>query len=246
MAGAATVSASPLAEGISSTTKFGVIRFPGSNCDQDAFYTVKNILGRPVEYLWHQDQNLLGSDCVIVPGGFSYGDYLRCGAIARFSPIMKAVQEFAASGGLVIGICNGFQVLCESHLLPGALVRNDNQRFICKHVNLRAENTDTPFTNRVTPGQVLSVPIAHGEGKYVCDDATLRALQDNRRILFRYCEADGSITDHANPNGSIDNIAGIANETFNVFGLMPHPERASDATLGSADGLVIFESILSR
>jgi phosphoribosylformylglycinamidine synthase len=233
---------SPLA----SAKRFGVIRFPGSNCDQDAFYTIKDILGQSVEYLWHQERNLSGVDCVIVPGGFSYGDYLRCGAIARFSPIMAAVQEFAANGGLVIGICNGFQVLCESHLLPGALVRNDNQRFICKHVNLRAENTDTPFTNRIAPGQTLRVPIAHGEGKYVCDEATLATLKESRRIIFRYSEADGTVTDHANPNGSIDNIAGIANETFNVFGLMPHPERASDAALGSADGRLIFESLLAR
>jgi phosphoribosylformylglycinamidine synthase len=226
--------------------KFGVIRFPGSNCDQDAYFTIKDILGQPVEYLWHQERNLLGVDCVIVPGGFSYGDYLRCGAIARFSPIMAAVQDFAASGGLVIGICNGFQVLCESHLLPGALVKNDGQRFICKQVHLRAENTETPFTNRIAPGRTLRVPIAHGEGKYVCDEATLETLKQSRRILFRYAEADGTITDHANPNGSIDNIAGVANETFNVFGLMPHPERASDSALGSADGRLIFESLLAR
>ena len=230
----------------SGSMKFGVIRFPGSNCDQDAFYTVKDILGHDVEYLWHQDSKLSGVDCVIVPGGFSYGDYLRCGAIARFSPIMAAVQDFAAAGGLVIGICNGFQVLCESHLLPGALVRNDAQRFVCKQVSLRCENAETPFTNKVGAGQVLQVPIAHGEGKYVCDDETLKSLQDGRRVIFRYCEPDGTTTDHANPNGSIDNIAGIANETFNVFGLMPHPERASDSALGSADGRLIFESILSR
>jgi phosphoribosylformylglycinamidine synthase I len=224
--------------------KFGVLRFPGSNCDQDAYYTVKDIIGHDVEYLWHQQGNIGSVDVVVVPGGFSYGDYLRCGAIARFSPVMKAVQDFAASGGLVIGICNGFQILCESHLLPGALVRNDGQRFICKHVDLRTENVQTPFTNALEPGQVLKIPIAHGEGKYVCDDDTLKQLTDAGRVLFRYCEHDGRLTDAANPNGSIDNIAGVANETFNVFGMMPHPERAADSALGSADGRLIFESIV--
>ena len=224
--------------------KFGVLKFPGSNCDQDAFYTVKDVLGHDVEYLWHQQGNIGATDVVIVPGGFSYGDYLRCGAIARFSPVMKAVQDFAASGGLVIGICNGFQILCESHLLPGALVRNDGQRFICKHVDMRTENVQTPFTTALKPGQVLKIPIAHGEGKYVCDDDTLKQLNDTGRILFRYSEPDGRLTDSANPNGSIDNIAGVANETFNVFGMMPHPERAADAALGSADGRLIFESIV--
>ena len=217
--------------------KFGVIKFPGSNCDQDAFYTVKDVLGQPVEYLWHQEADLRGSDCVIVPGGFSYGDYLRCGAIARFSPVMSAVQEFAARGGLVLGICNGFQVLCESHLLPGALVKNDGQQFVCRHVALRTENTDTPFTNRLRQGQSLCIPVAHGEGKYVCDDETLAALRQSGRILFRY--ADGG-----NPNGSLDDIAGIANAGFNVLGMMPHPERAADPALGSSDGRLLFDSIL--
>jgi len=224
--------------------KFGVLKFPGSNCDQDAYYTVKDVLGHDVEYLWHQQGNIGSTDVVIVPGGFSYGDYLRCGAIARFSPVMKAVQDFAASGGLVIGICNGFQILCESHLLPGALVRNDGQRFICKHVDLRTENVQTPFTNALKPGQVLNIPIAHGEGKYVCDSDTLKQLNDTGRILFRYTDPDGRLTDSANPNGSTDNIAGVANEIFNVFGMMPHPERAADPALGSADGRLIFESIV--
>ena len=217
--------------------KFGVIKFPGSNCDQDAFYTVKDVLGQPVEYLWHQEADLRGADCVIVPGGFSYGDYLRCGAIARFSPVMSAVQDFAAAGGLVLGICNGFQVLCESHLLPGALVKNDGQQFVCRHVALQVENAETPFTNRMRPGQSLCIPVAHGEGKYVCDDETLAALRQSGRVLFRYAAGD-------NPNGSLDDIAGIANEGFNVLGMMPHPERAADPALGSSDGRLLFDSIL--
>ncbi len=226
--------------------KFGVLKFPGSNCDQDAYYTVKDVLEQPVEYLWHQDADLKGVDCVLVPGGFSYGDYLRCGAIARFSPVMSAVQDFAAKGGLVLGICNGFQVLCEAHLLPGALVKNDGQRFLCKHIFLRTENAQTPFTSGIKPGQVLRIPIAHGEGKYVCDDETWRELQSQNRIVFRYCTEDGQITEEANPNGSRDNIAGVANAGFNVLGLMPHPERASDPALGSADGRLVFESLLRQ
>lgn len=224
--------------------KFGVLKFPGSNCDQDAFYTVKDVLGQPVEYLWHQEADVKGVDCVLVPGGFSYGDYLRCGAIARFSPVMAAVQDFAARGGLVLGICNGFQVLCESHLLPGALVKNDGQRFLCKHVYLRTENAQTPFTRALSQGQTLRIPIAHGEGKYVCDEATLAELNAQNRVIFRYCDADGQITPDANPNGSLDHIAGIASKEFNVLGLMPHPERAADAMLGSADGRLVFESLL--
>ncbi|MGI4789227.1 MAG: phosphoribosylformylglycinamidine synthase subunit PurQ [Janthinobacterium lividum] len=224
--------------------KFGVIKFPGANCDQDSYYTIKDVLGQPVEYLWHQDADLKGVDCVVVPGGFSYGDYLRCGAIARFSPAMAATQEFAASGGLVLGICNGFQVLCESHLLPGALIRNDNQKFVCKQIHLRAENAETPFTNALTQGQVLQVPVAHGEGKYVCDEETIRELSENGRVIFRYSDAKGNLTEDANPNGSRDNIAGIASADFNVLGLMPHPERASDPALGSSDGRSIFQSLL--
>jgi phosphoribosylformylglycinamidine synthase len=218
--------------------KFGVLQFPGSNCDQDAYFAVQDVLGLPVEYLWHQDTDLRGSDVIIVPGGFSFGDYLRCGAIANFSPIMSSVKKFAESGGLVVGICNGFQVLCESHLLPGALVRNDGQQFVCKHVDLRVENASTPFTRGCTEGQVLSIPVAHGEGKYVCDEATLSSLKANKQILFRYASSDD------NPNGSTDNIAGIANAQFNVFGLMPHPERASDISLGSSDGLFLLNSLL--
>jgi phosphoribosylformylglycinamidine synthase I len=224
--------------------KFAVVRFPGSNCDQDAFYAIRDVLGVDVEYLWHKESRIGSADAVIIPGGFSYGDYLRCGAIARFSPIMGAVQEFAAGGGLVIGICNGFQVLCEAHLLPGALVKNNGQRFVCRQVFLRTENAQTPFTNKLDQGMVLRIPIAHGEGQYVCDAPTLDALKRNGRVLLRYCDADGRLSDAANPNGSIDNIAGIANEGFNVFGLMPHPERAADAHLGSADGRLILESIV--
>ena len=224
--------------------KFGVIKFPGANCDQDAYHTLKDVLGQQAEYLWHQDTDLKGVDCVVVPGGFSYGDYLRCGAIARFSPVMGAVQEFATHGGLIIGMCNGFQILCESHLLPGALLRNDGQKFICKQIYLRTENADTPFTNTLAAGQVLQMPIAHGEGKYVCDDAVLAELSDKNRVLFRYCGSDGSLTGGANPNGSLDNIAGIASADFRILGMMPHPERASDPALGSADGRALFESLL--
>ena len=224
--------------------KFGVIKFPGANCDQDAYHTLKDVLGQPTEYLWHQDTDLKSVDCVVVPGGFSYGDYLRCGAIARFSPVMGAVQEFAAAGGLIIGMCNGFQILCESHLLPGALLRNDGQKFVCKQIYLRTENADTPFTNTLAAGQVLQVPIAHGEGKYVCDAATLVELSDANRVLFRYCDADGSVSDAANPNGSLSHIAGVASADFRILGMMPHPERASDPALGSADGRALFESLL--
>jgi len=224
--------------------KFGVLRFPGSNCDQDAFHAIKDVLEQPVEYLWHQDHDLRGVDCVVVPGGFSYGDYLRCGAVARFAPIMAATQDFAARGGLVLGICNGFQVLCESHLLPGALVRNGGQKFVCKQIYLRTETNGTPFTNALTLGQVLQVPVAHGEGNYVCDDATLAELQAGNRVLFRYCDADGQISSHSNPNESRDHIAGIVSAQGNVMGLMPHPERATDPRLGSGDGRLIFESLL--
>jgi phosphoribosylformylglycinamidine synthase I len=218
--------------------KFGVIRFPGSNCDQDAYFTIKDVLGQPVEYLWHQDTALHGVDCVVIPGGFSYGDYLRCGAIARFSPVMGAVQDFASRGGFVLGICNGFQVLCEAGLLPGALVRNEGQRFVCRHVSVRVENNSSPFTNRMRTGSLLNIPVAHGEGQYVCGNETLMELQSAGRVLFRYDSA-------ANPNGSTEDIAGIANAEFNVLGMMPHPERAADQALGSADGRLIFDSLLS-
>ena len=224
--------------------KFAVLRFPGSNCDQDCVHALSAIPGASADYVWHKDTSLAGFDAVVAPGGFSYGDYLRCGAIARFSPVMKSVKEFAASGGPVIGICNGFQILCESGLLPGALVRNRGLHFVCKHVHLRVERNDSRFTNAASNGQILNIPIAHGEGCYFADDETLVRLQANGQVLLRYCDALGNITDTSNPNGSRENIAGIRNEAGNVFGLMPHPERACDPLLGSTDGLAIFQSIL--
>lgn len=224
--------------------KFGVVVFPGSNCDHDAFCAVENALGEEAAFLWHDSRDLEGSDVVILPGGFSYGDYLRTGAIARFAPIMGAVKEFAAQGGLVLGICNGFQILLEAGLLPGAMLRNRGLKFICRPVHLRVENADTPFTNACQPGQVLEVPIAHAEGNYYADAATLDALESNGQVVFRYATPDGAITDAANPNGSLHNIAGITNRAGNVLGMMPHPERASDALLGSRDGLLIFQSLV--
>ena len=225
--------------------RFGIIQFPGSNCDQDVFHVLANVFGQPTRYLWHKDTALGPVDCVVVPGGFSYGDYLRTGAIARFSPAMQAVAAHAAAGGLVIGICNGFQILCEAHLLPGALIRNRSLKFACQHVHLRVETTDSPFTNECRQGQVLRIPIAHGEGCYFAEPAVLTQLKREDRILVRYCDPRGRITDAANPNGSLDNIAGICNAARNVFGLMPHPERASEKVLGSEDGRVIFQSILN-
>jgi phosphoribosylformylglycinamidine synthase I len=224
--------------------KFAVVRFPGSNCDQDAYYVVKDVLERPVEYVWHQETSLKGFDVVILPGGFAYGDYLRTGAVARFAPIMDAVRAHAERGGLVIGICNGFQILCEAHLLPGALVRNVGCKFLCKFVHLRVENNATPFTSAYKVGQVLRIPIAHGEGRYVCEDTTLQELEAGNRIVFRYTDAQGHSGKEANPNGSVAHIAGIANADFNVLGLMPHPERASEKILGSADGRGIFTSMV--
>lgn len=224
--------------------KFAVLRFPGSNCDQDCVYALNAMEGASADYVWHKDTSLAGFDAVVIPGGFSYGDYLRCGAIARFSPVMKSVKEFAAAGGPVLGICNGFQILCESGLLPGALVRNRGLHFVCKHVSLRVESNGSRFTNAASSGQILNIPIAHGEGCYFADDETLLSLQGNGQVLLRYCDARGRSTDDANPNGSRENIAGIRNEAGNVFGLMPHPERACDPLLGSTDGLAIFESIL--
>ena len=218
--------------------RFGIARFPGSNCDQDAFHAVQDNLGEPAQYLWHGEADTKGCDVIVLPGGFSYGDYLRCGAIARFSPLMSAIQEHAAAGGLVIGVCNGFQILCEAHLLPGALIRNEETRFVCRHVTIRAQNTRTRFTSALQQGQLLSIPVAHGEGKYVCDEATLSALNRNDQVIFRYA------TPADNINGSADDIAGIANEQFNVFGMMPHPERACDRALGSDDGLALFKSLL--
>ena len=215
--------------------RFGVVKFPGSNCDQDAYHVLADVLGQPTRYIWHKDIALGDVDCVVVPGGFSYGDYLRTGAIARFSPAMKAVAAHAKAGGLVIGICNGFQILCEAHLLPGALIRNRNLKFICDWVQLRVENTDSPFTNACRQGQILRIPVAHGEGCYFAESKVIEQLNREHRVLLRYME---------NPNGSVDDIAGICNETRNVFGLMPHPERASEKILGSEDGRLIFESIL--
>jgi phosphoribosylformylglycinamidine synthase len=224
---------------------FAVLQFPGSNCDQDAVHVLRNVLGHAARLVWHKDASLGDADAVIVPGGFSYGDYLRTGAIARFSPVMQAVQQFASNGGLVLGICNGFQILCEAGLLPGALVRNKSLQFRCEHVFLKTATTDSPFTSQTPSGQLLRVPIAHGEGCYFADTDTLAALQANNQILWQYCSATGELTEAANPNGSLLNIAGICNATRNVAGLMPHPERASESLLGSADGKVIFQSMIS-
>jgi phosphoribosylformylglycinamidine synthase I len=224
--------------------KFGVVMFPGSNCDHDTYHVISKVIGQPVDFIWHRQNSVADCDAVILPGGFSYGDYLRTGAIARFSPVMGAVKEFASRGGLVMGICNGFQILCEAGLLPGALLRNKHLKFICEHVNVRVEATDTPFTNRCQRNQVLSVPIAHGDGNYFCDGQTLAELQRENRIIFRYSDAYGRTTAaDANPNGSLDNIAGICNRERNVIGMMPHPERASEQQLGSSDGRIIFYSV---
>jgi phosphoribosylformylglycinamidine synthase I len=223
---------------------FAVLQFPASNCDQDAVHALRDVLGHSARYVWHKDQSLGDADAVIVPGGFSYGDYLRCGAIARFSPVMQAVQQFAANGGLVLGICNGFQVLCEAGLLPGALIRNRSLQFRCEHVHLKSLTADSPFTNQIPPGKWLRIPIAHGEGCYFADEETLNKLAANDQVLWQYCNAQGEATDEANPNGSLRNIAGICNERRNVGGLMPHPERACEAILGSADGCPIFQSLV--
>jgi phosphoribosylformylglycinamidine synthase len=223
--------------------KFGVIVFPGSNCDHDAYHVISKHVGQPVDFIWHQDTNLADYDAVIIPGGFSYGDYLRAGALARFSPVMTSVKEFASRGGLVLGICNGFQILAEAGLLPGALIRNRDLHFICEHVHVRVEDSDTPFTNELKQGTVLRIPVAHAEGNYVCDDATLEELRREERIIFRYCDTEGQATDAANPNGSRDNIAGICNRERNVLGMMPHPERACEDLLGSSDGRDIFRSL---
>jgi phosphoribosylformylglycinamidine synthase subunit PurQ / glutaminase len=225
--------------------KFGVVTFPGSNCDYDSYAAVRFALKEKVEFLWHKSEDLQGCDVIILPGGFSYGDYLRSGAIARFSPIMKQVAKFAKSGGILIGICNGFQVLTESGLLPGALMRNSHLRFSCKSVYLRTERTDTPFTNACQPGQVLKMPIAHGEGNYYNFDGDIKTLEDSGRVVFRYVDPKGNLTPEANPNGSLNNIAGIINAEGNILGMMPHPERAVEDILGSHDGLRIFESMLS-
>ncbi len=223
--------------------KFGVIVFPGSNCDHDAYHVVSKHVGQPVDFIWHKQTDLRGYDAVIVPGGFSYGDYLRAGALAKFSPVMNAVKDFAASGKFVFGVCNGFQILCEAGLLPGALMRNSGLHFVCRHVNIRVENSAMPFTSELDAGEVLSIPIAHAEGNYVCDEATLAELETNNQIIFRYCDESGEIVDEANPNGSLSNIAGISNREGNVLGMMPHPERACEELLGSNDGRDIFRSL---
>jgi len=225
--------------------KFGVIIFPGSNCDHDAFWTIQQVVKQPVTFLWHESHDLENCDAVIVPGGFAFGDYLRTGAIAKFSPVMDSVRKFAASDGLVLGICNGFQILCESGLLPGALMRNTGLKYVCKPVQVRVENPDTPFTNACSKGEVLTIPIGHMEGNYFCDRETLATLKRQERIVFRYCDERGKITTEANPNGSLDNIAGICNEGRNVLGMMPHPDRSSEALLGSSDGFAIFRSMVA-
>jgi len=224
--------------------KFAVVQFPGSNCDQDCVAGLRRIKGIETDYVWHKETSLRGWDAIVLPGGFSYGDYLRCGAIARFSPIMRAVIEDARSGKLVIGICNGFQILCEADLLPGALIRNRSLHFVCEMVTTRVELANTPFTRGIKVGSLLRLPVAHGEGCYYADEATLRELNERQQVLLRYCDGQGNVTPAANPNGSVENIAGICNRAGNVFGLMPHPDRACEARLGSADGARIFESML--
>jgi phosphoribosylformylglycinamidine synthase len=216
--------------------KFGVVIFPGSNCDHDCYYVIESVIGKPVQFIWHQETSLKGFDAVILPGGFAYGDYLRTGALAKFSPVMTAVRQFAEKGGLVIGICNGFQILTEAGLLPGALLRNVGMTYICKFLYLRTESTNTPFTSCLRKGQLLYIPIGHGEGNYFADEATLQRLEDNDQVVFRYVE---------NPNGSIHDIAGIVNERRNVLGMMPHPDRSSESILGSTDGRLIFESMVA-
>lgn len=225
--------------------KFGVVIFPGSNCDQDIIYVLEKIMGQQVVQLWHKDHDLQDVDFVVLPGGFSFGDYLRSGAIARFSPIMTEVINFAAKGGYVFGICNGFQILAEAGLVPGALLHNNSRKFICENIYLKAQTSNSLVTSLVDPARALKIPIAHGEGKFFADADVLKALNDNDQVLFRYCDAGGNITDEANPNGAIENIAGVCNANRNVFGMMPHPERAADSLLANQDGLAIFESILS-
>jgi phosphoribosylformylglycinamidine synthase len=224
--------------------KFAVVVFPGSNCDHDAYHAAKHVLGQDAEFIWHKDTSLQGADAVLLPGGFAHGDYLRTGAIARFSPVMQEVTKFAATGGPVLGICNGFQILLEAGLLPGAMLRNRSVRFQCEHVIVKVEQTDTPFTLACHAGQRLRIPIAHGEGNYYAEPEVIERLESNKQVVFRYVDASGASTAEANPNGSLNNIAGLCSEGRNVVGLMPHPERACELALGSADGLVMFESVL--
>lgn len=224
--------------------KFGVVIFPGSNCDQDMIYVLETIMEQKVTTLWHKDKDLKGCDVIVVPGGFSYGDYLRSGAIAKFSPVMESVSDFANAGGFVFGVCNGFQILCEAGLLPGALLHNVKRKFICKNVFIRTENQETFVTYAIPPNRALKIPIAHGEGRFYADSSTITDLNKNNQIIFRYCDEMGNITPEANCNGAIDNIAGICNKGKNVFGMMPHPERASDPELGNTDGQFLFQSML--
>ena len=225
--------------------KFGVVIFPGSNCDEDIIHVLQNVMGQHVVRLWHKDHDLQGAEFIVLPGGFSFGDYLRSGAIARFSPIMQEVIQFAAKGGNVLGICNGFQILAEAGLLPGALLHNKNRKFICRNIYLKPQTANSLITRQIEPERALKIPIAHGEGNYFADTDVIKALNDNEQVLFRYCDEAGNITDDSNPNGSMENIAGVCNAERNVFGFMPHPERASEALVGNQDGLAIFESILA-
>lgn len=225
--------------------KFGVVIFPGSNCDQDMIHVLRSVTGQQVVKLWHKDHDLQGCDMVVLPGGFSYGDYLRSGAIARFSPIMTEVMAFANRGGYVFGVCNGFQILCESGLLPGALLHNTSHKFICRNVHIAAQTTDSLITDGLVKGKALTIPIAHGEGRFYAPDEMLKGIEENDQVLFRYCTAEGQVTPEANPNGALNNIAGITNKGRNVFGMMPHPERAADAVLSNTDGRALFESIMN-
>ena len=225
--------------------KFGVVVFPGSNCDEDMVYVLRDIMRQKVVKLWHKDHDLQKCDFIVLPGGFSYGDYLRSGAIARFSPIMKEVVEFANKGGFVFGVCNGFQILCEAGLVPGALLRNTDSRFVCKNVHIRAQHNDSLLTSQINTSRALTIPIAHGEGRYYADAETLTQLNENGQVIFRYCDMNGEETAAANPNGSLENIAGVCNAGKNVFGMMPHPERSADQLLGNTDGIPLFESILN-
>ncbi len=224
--------------------KFGVVIFPGSNCEHDCYYLIQSVLGKPVEYIWHQETSVKGFDAVVLPGGFAYGDYLRTGALAKFSPVMAAIGDFAKRGGLVFGICNGFQILCEAGLLPGALLRNVGLKYICKFEYLRTETTNTPYTSLLKKGQLLRIPIGHGDGNFYADSDTLKRLEDSDQVVFRYADRNGHVTPDANPNGSLNNIAGIVNANRNVLGMMPHPDRSGEAILGSADGRLIFESMI--
>lgn len=225
--------------------KFGVVVFPGSNCDIDCYHALRDVMNQPTEYIWHKDRDLSEFDCIVLPGGFSYGDYLRCGAIARFSPVMDKVIEFADRGKPVIGICNGFQILTEAGLLPGTLLRNQNMKFICETISVKVENTATPFTNLCEEGQVLNIPIAHGDGNYFVDEGAFEEMWTNGQIVFRYCGPDGQVVEGRNPNGSLKNIAGVCNKKKNVLGMMPHPERCMERILNNEDGVIIFKSIIN-